>query len=91
MESRLISNKGFSVIQERIISCILPINAGRIPRKIASAFHSLVEKLTLLFSLMALHNILPPDHLACCKSFVSTYQIYRQSVISLVDIEKARE
>jgi len=66
MESRLISNKDFSVIQERIINCILPINAGRTPRKIASAFHSLTtdewKNWTLLFSLMVLHDILPPDH-----------------------------
>jgi len=40
---------------------------------------------------MALHDILPPDHLACWKLFVSACQIYCQSVISFVDIEKARE
>jgi len=94
MESRLISNKDFSVIQERIISCILPINGGRILRKIASAFHCLTadewKNWTLLFSLMVLHDILPPDHLACWKLFLSPCQIYCQSVISLVDIEKAR-
>lgn len=40
---------------------------------------------------MALHDILPPDQLACWKLFISACQIYCQSVISLVDIEKARE
>jgi len=46
---------------------------------------------TLLFSLLMLHDILPPEHLACWKLFVSACQIYCSSFVSIDDIEKAQE
>ena len=95
IDKGLITSKDFNIIQERIKNCILPINTGRIPRKITSAFFSLTadewKNWTLLYSLVTLHDILPSEHLACWKLFVSACQIYCSSVISLADIEKARE
>ena len=95
IENGLIKNKDLDTIQERIGNCILPINVGRIPRKISSSFFNLTadewKNWTLLFSLIVLHDILPSEHLACWKLFVSACQIYCNSVISLTDIEKARE
>ena len=42
---------------------------------------------TLLFSLI----VLPAEHVACWKLFVSASQIYCNSFVSLHDIEKAGE
>ena len=89
------SSSDFDIVQDRILNCILPIGVERIPRKISSQFYSLTadewKNWTLLYSLMVLHDILPAEHLACWKMFVSACTIYCSSVISLVDIDKASE
>lgn len=95
IDNGLISKQDLDIIQERIGSCILPMNAGRIPRKISSSFYNLTadewKNWTLLFSLIVLHDILPAEHVACWKLFVSACQIYCSSFVSLQDIEKAGE
>ena len=70
------------------------MNAGRIPRKISSFYNLTADgwkNWTLLFSLIVLHDILPAEHVACWKLFVSACQIYCNSFVSLQDIEKAGE
>ena len=95
VDKGLINQNDFATIQDRISACVLPVSVGRIPRKISSAFYSLTadewKNWTLLFSLLMLHDILPPEHLACWKLFVSACQIYCSSFVSIVDIEKAQE
>jgi len=61
IENGLINSKDLNTIQERIENCILPVNVGRIPRKISSSFFNLTadewKNWTLLFSLLVLHDI----------------------------------
>ena len=95
LEKNLISKNDFGVIQDRISACVLPVSVGRIPRKISSAFFSLTadewKNWTLLYSMLVLHDILPSEHLACWRLFVSACQIYCSPVISVSSIEKAHE
>jgi len=95
LRESLISNSDLDKVQERICSCIVPINVGRMPRKISSHFYSLTadewKNWTLLYSMLVLQDILPAEHLACWKLFVSACRIYCSYVITLVDIDKASE
>ena len=93
LESGLIGQKELEIIEERVSKCISPISIGRIPRKISSHFASLTadewKNWTLMFSLIALNDILPRDHLACWELFVSACTIYCSSIVSSNDIERA--
>ena len=45
----------------------------------------------MLFSLIALHNILPVDHLECWQAYVMACNIYCSSIITLNEIDSADE
>ena len=89
----ILCRKDLSGIQKTVDKCILPGNFGRIPRKIESEFASLTadewKNWTNLFSLIALHGILPADHLECWQLFVQACTIYCSPYISLEDINTA--
>jgi len=91
----MFTNTDLNVIQQRVDSCMYAGTIGRIPRKITSSFSSLTadewKNWTLIFSLISLFDILPPDHLSCWKYFVAACKIYSSSVISLLEIDKAHE
>ena len=95
LENGLIRQKELEIIEERVSKCISPISIGRIPRKISSHFASLTadewKNWTLMFSLIALHDILPTDYLVCWQLFISACSIYCSSIISLNDIERAND
>ena len=95
IENGLISKQDLDIIQERIGSYILPMNAGRIPRKISSSFYNLTadewKNWTLLFSLIVLNDILPAEHVACWKLFVSACQIYCMILRKLGNIFRSAE
>jgi len=77
-------------IQENVDKCVTPSNFGRIPRKIQSEFSADEWKnWTLLYSLISLHGILSPEHLACWHLFVQACTIYCFPVLSGSDIDKA--
>ena len=99
LESGLISHKSLEEIQsivDEIQSIVakfkIPCSIGRIPHKIASAFASLTadewKNWTLLFSLIALKNILP-DHLQCWQEFVSACSIFCSSILTINEIDTA--
>ena len=95
MESGLIPKNSLDEIQNIVQKCNVPSNVGRIPHKIASAFASLTadewKNWTLLFSLIALHDVLPQEHLECWQTYVMACNIYCSSVISLDEINSADE
>ena len=95
MESGLIPKNSLDEIQNIVQKCNVPSNVGRIPHKIASAFASLTadewKNWTLLFSLIALHDVLPQEHLECWQIYVMACNIYCSSVISLDEINSADE
>ena len=89
LENNLISKKELEIIiEERVSRCISPINIGRIPQN-ASLAADEWKNWTLMFSVIALHDILSRDHLECWQLFVSACSIYCSSIISLHDIERA--
>ena len=89
-ESGLISRRSLQDIQDIVQKCTVPSGIGRIPHKIASNFTNLTadewKNWTLLFSQIALHNILPEDHLKCWQLYISACNIYCSSVLTLDDI-----
>lgn len=73
-DSPLISRKDMSAIQEIVDSTKLPSTIGRIPHKIESSFSSFTadqwKNWILYFSLVALHGVIPVEHLECWRCFV---------------------
>lgn len=59
----------FDLIQDRLDEMNIPQGIGRVPNKIHSKFSGLTadqwRNWTNLFSLYALHDVLPPDHYLC--------------------------
>ena len=93
LESGLISRKQLDEIQTIVAKCKIPCSAGRIPYKIASAFKSLSaeewKNWTLLFSLIALKNVLPEDHLQYWQKYLFACSIFCSSILILNEINTA--
>ena len=92
-EKQILSDEHFSSIQGTVNSFCVPSNIGRIPSKIASGFSGFKSDQwrtwTIIYSLVALKPILPPEHYIMWAKFVEAiYLICRRSV-SLIDLEKA--
>lgn len=83
----------FDVIQDRHDEMNIPQGIGRVPNKIHSKFSGLTadqwRNWTNLFSLYALHDILPPDHYLCWSKFVQASVIFCQYSITFRDINLA--
>ena len=95
VESGLITKRTLQDIQNIVQKFTVPNGLGRIPHKIASNFANLTadewKNWTLLFSQIALHDILPEDHLKCWQLYISACRIYCSSVLTLRDIDAADE
>ena len=83
----------FDVIQDRLDEMNIPQGIGRVPNKIHSKFSGLTadqwRNWTNLFSLYALHDILPPDHYLCWSKFVQASIVFCQYSLSFNDINLA--
>lgn len=92
-EKDLITDSDMIAIQSRIDTIKVPPYVGRIPLKIASSFSGFTadqfKNWTNLFSIIALHNILPHDDLQCWRHFVSASRILCQVAITQSEIELA--
>ena len=95
VSSGLIDSNSLEDIQKTVQNCTVPSGIGRIPRKIASNFSNLTadewKNWTLLFSPIALQNILPQEHLDCWQLYISACTIYCSSIITNDDIERASD
>ena len=73
-------------MQERIEQINVPLDIGRIPYKIESSMASLTadqwKNWTCIYSLYALHNILPPEHLNCWWLFVQACNLICHPILS---------
>ena len=89
IQQGLITNKDMSHIQSRVDCVQAPLYVGRIPHKIASSFAGFTadqfKNWTNLFSLMALHDVLPLEHLQCWRYFVLASRILCQMQITDAD------
>ena len=85
--------KEFESIQEFIDSMTVPLEIGRIPLKIASGFSGFkadqFKNWITIYSIPALFQILPPEHLECWRHYVLVCRILCKHCMSKSDIELA--
>ncbi|CAG2220276.1 unnamed protein product [Mytilus edulis] len=71
---KLLCDDDFRTIQERLEPFQCPSDVGRLPKKFSSSFGSFnadqYKNWTLLFSIYALYDLLPSEHLDCWRKFV---------------------
>ena len=89
----LISDKQFDDVQDTVNSFCLPNDVGRIPYKISSGFSSFKadqwRSWVVIFSSVALKDILPPEHYAVWSHFIQAcYKLCTRS-ISKEELDKA--
>lgn len=93
IEHGLLSTKEFKVIQESVDSMVVPSDVGRIPLKIASGFSGFkadqFKNWINIYSIPALYDILPYEHLECWRSFVLACRILCKNALSHGDLDLA--
>lgn len=93
IEHNLLSTKDFKIIQESVDDMTVPSDVGRIPLKIASGFSSFkadqFKNWINIYSIPALYDILPNEHLECWGSFVLACRILCKNTLSHGDIDLA--
>ena len=91
-EKCLLSNVQFQNIQLLCDKFIVPSDIGRIPHKISSGFSSFTadqwKNWTLIYSLVALKDILPENHYNCWKLFVRACSLICSRAITLDAIDQ---
>lgn len=89
----LIKDNDFESIQESINSFWVPPDIGRIPTKIQSGFSSFTaeqfKNWVNHFSIIALCDILPSDHLECWRHFVLACRILCMKSVTVTQIKLA--
>ena len=92
-ETGILTDDSFRSLQEKVDSINCPADVGRIPRKIATGFSGFnadqFKNWTIVFSMYALREYLPTEHLLCWQKFVLACRILCCKVISLTDIDLA--
>ena len=70
----ILKESDFLVIQEKISNFFCPSDVGKLPKKFSSSYGSFNadqwKNWTLLFSVYALKNVIPDEHLECWRKFV---------------------
>ena len=93
--SNLLSKTDLESIQEKVDRCVATNQIGQIPNKISSNFARLTanewKNWTLLFSLIALRDTLPQEHLMCWQLFVNACSIISSAILSDDEITKAQD
>ena len=79
IEKGWLTKHHFTTIQNFIDCLVLPSDIGRIPHKIESGFSSFkadqFKSWILIYSIPALYNLLPTEHLECWRHFVLACRI----------------
>ena len=93
LEHRLLSPSQFQQLQECVDSFVVPSDMGRIPRKIETGFSSFTadqfKNWITVFSIPALFETLPSQHLECWRHFVLACRILCKHRLSMDDISLA--
>ena len=89
----LIDNNDFDLIQQRINSCIVPPDIGRILLKVSSSFASLTadqwKNWVVYFSILILHDVLTKNVMQCWKYFVLACRMLSSKCSSKADLKVA--
>ena len=93
IEQGLISSKSMDTIQSRVNAVHTPNYIGRILHKVESSFSGFtadqLKNWTNYFSIMALYDILPKEHMQCWRYFVQASRLLCQTTITDAEIELA--
>ena len=93
IEQGLISSKSMDTIQSRVNTVHTRNYIGRILHKVASSFSGFtadqLKNWTNYFSIMALYDILPKEHMQCWRYFVQASRLLCQTTITDAEIELA--
>ena len=91
LKQELINKHQLEAIQTQVDSVSVPNKMGRIPSKIVSSFGGFTadqfKHWTNIYSLFALHDVLPQQDFECWKHFVLASRLLNQMEISKSDIE----
>lgn len=91
VESPMFSEEDFRKMQDSIDSIITRQNIGRIPGKIAHSFGGFTadqwQNWTIVYSMYALKDFLPREHLNCWRLFVKACKLLGKKVVTVDDIE----
>ena len=86
IKSGMLSSSHFIEIQNFVDSMVVPSDIGRIPHKIESGFAGFkadqFKTWITIFSIPALHGILPNNYLECWRHFVLACRILRTGTAS---------
>lgn len=89
----LIDRNKLKDIEARVHNVTSPNNIGRIPRKISSSFGGFTadqwKNWVILFSMYALHGILPYEHYKCWQAFALSCYFLCRKTVTRVDVQKA--
>lgn len=93
LELNIISEKQLKDIQARVDSVQTASDVGRLPHKIASCFGGFTadqwKNWTNLFSIFALHGILPKEHLECWRYLVLASRLLTSRILYVEQIKQA--
>ena len=93
IEIGLLNNSNLK--QECVDNFNTPRSFGHIPRKIQSGFSNMTadewKNWTVVYSVIALHDILPPEHIACWQLFVSAFRTLCFPVITFDEIDRVQQ
>ena len=87
---KVISTAQFDSLQDCVDAMVVPSDIGRIPNKIASGFAGFTadqfKNWIVVFSIPALHGILPQDHFECWRQFVLACRILCKKSLTTADV-----
>lgn len=90
IKENLLSTEHFETIQNFVDSMHVPPDIGRIPAKIGSGFSGFkadqFKNWIIIYSIPALYNILPSEHLECWRHFVLACRILCKQYLSCDDV-----
>ena len=94
-DTGLLLERHFQTLQEKVDSMNAPSKIGHIPRKIGSGFAAFTadewKHWVLIYSVYALHGILPEDHYRCWCTLVDSCRYLCQPVTTFTTIERAHD
>ena len=91
LQKQLITHAHHDELQKFIDNFIVPLDIGRIPRKIETGFSGFtadqLKNWITLYSIPALYNVLPSPDLECWRHFVLACRIICKHFLSPSDIQ----
>jgi hypothetical protein len=91
LQRGILTPRHYNEIQQRVNSVTVPTDVGRIPQKITSGFSGFTadqfKNWITIYSIPALHGILPEAHFQCWRHFVLACRILCKRSLSSSDIQ----